>query len=239
MKKIAVFLFVLYGLFCGFAAASAELQPGDPYYFGTWQQEKNEDPAEIEWQVLAVEDGRALLISRYGLYAGRYHRSYTRVTWEDSDMRAWLNGTFFGTAFSESEKERIAEALIPNPDNPDEGAKGGNDTKDRIFLLSIEEAETYFPEKDARRCNFTNYGKRGAHAAAADKEGNGIWWLRSPGKVDVMVAYADGSIVREDGSIDGSRYAAAVNYDGSILTAGIAVNFGSFFVRPALWLELE
>ncbi len=239
MKKIIISVLTVLTVLSFCSAAFAELQPGDTCYFGTWPQEKKGDPVEIEWQVLAVEEGRVLLITKYGIEAGRYHQTYTRVTWESSDMRAWLNGEFYDTAFDPAEKERIAEVQITNPDNTEMGAKGGNDTKDRIFLLSIDEAGEYFPDDDARRCGFTKVSKGNATGYATDKAGNSVWWLRSPGKVDVLVGYTDGSVVHEDGTDAGSRNAAAVDLNGRILVKGISVNSGKFLIRPALWLDLE
>ncbi|MBQ5539651.1 MAG: hypothetical protein IIU03_05350, partial [Bacteroidales bacterium] len=87
----------------------------------------------IEWQVLAVEDGRTLVISRYGLDAKPYNEEDSSVTWETSTLRAWLNGEFYNSAFSSAEKGPIQQITVKNTDNSTYGTKGGNDTTDRIF----------------------------------------------------------------------------------------------------------
>jgi len=56
----------------------------------------------IEWRVLDVQDGKALLLSEYFLTPWRYiryHNIFTEVTWENSDIRWWLNNDFYHTNF--------------------------------------------------------------------------------------------------------------------------------------------
>ncbi|MDR3277874.1 MAG: DUF6273 domain-containing protein, partial [Oscillospiraceae bacterium] len=96
-------------------------------------------------------------------------------TWETSDIRKWLNGSFYSGAFSGGEKRGIAETTISNPDNAERGTYGGNKTSDKVFLLSLDEAERYFSNKGDRAAN---YGNDGAW-----------WWLRSPGGYDYLAAY--------------------------------------------------
>ncbi|MBO4458521.1 MAG: hypothetical protein J5802_12445, partial [Butyrivibrio sp.] len=43
--------------------------------------------------------------------------------------------------------------------------EGGNDTEDTVFLLSCDEADTLFPDDDARAVGDCDW-----------------WWLRSPGR---------------------------------------------------------
>ena len=47
----------------------------------------------IVWRVLEVTDHTALLMADRGLDCVPYHSSYEDVFWEDSGVRAWLNGT--------------------------------------------------------------------------------------------------------------------------------------------------
>ena len=105
------------------------------------------------WRVLEVdrEHDRALLIAERPVCNRQYHSKWEDITWEHCDLRAWLNGEYFDTAFSEEEKAAIAETHLSNPDNPKYNTPGGNDTSDRIFLLSIDEAEKYFKDDTAPR----------------------------------------------------------------------------------------
>ena len=196
------------------------LRVGNFIFFGQYEQDGDlTNGAEaIEWQVLMVEEDRALVISRYGLDAKPYYEKLTSVTWETSTLRAWLNGEFYNSAFSSDEKGRIRQVTLKNPDNPSDGTKGGNDTTDRIFLLSIEEAEQYFADDEARKCRSTMYAiKNGAYLSKSDG-GTTWWWLRSPGRID--------------------DYAARVFTAGNVNSHGSTVDNTSGSARPAFWLNL-
>ena len=185
--------------------------------FGRFRQDA--DPyhceAPIEWQVLKIEGDRAMLISRYGLDARPYHMVYGDVTWETSTLRAWLNGDFLNTAFNREEQAAI---LITEIDNSKSQGKrqfrtdGGNDTQDRVFLLSFAEAWEIFSSDRERICCPT---KR-AVARGAAVGGGCRWWLRSPGlhQIDALRVNADGTV--------------GVNHACSGHTA----------VRPAIWVNL-
>ena len=66
------------------------------------------------------------------------------MTWEDCALRAWLNDDFLNAAFTEAEQEHIAVTNVVNEDNPIFGTPGGNDTSDKIWLLSLGDIEKYF-----------------------------------------------------------------------------------------------
>ncbi len=192
-------------------AAAGETAAPDPYTtpgsivtLGRFEQDNNPDngPEAIEWIVLETEDGKALLLSRYILDARPYHEDYTDITWEGCSLRAWLNGTFFSTAFSAEE-----QAAIPETGTDNSAAQqcrsyrtdGGRDTRDRIFLLSYAEAERFFENDRARKCAVTDYAlARGAYTSysAEDKRETGLWWLRSPGNFQyrVSVVYTRGAL---------------------------------------------
>ena len=89
--------------------------------------------------------------------------------WENCDLRRWLNNDFMRVAFSREEFERIKVSKLRNDNNPEYGTPGGNRTEDRVFCLSIAEAEQYFRNDEERKCE------------AYTGEGRCSWWLRSPG----------------------------------------------------------
>ena len=132
---------------------------GDYVKFGRYPQTKEGEVWPVEWQVLAIENNRVLVISRYGLDAKRFDGSSN--DWEKSEIRKWLNGEFYNSAFSDEEKARI---------------KSFN--QDNVFLLSKEEAGKYFANSDARKCMPTSYAK--AKGALKGENGCGYWLLRSP-----------------------------------------------------------
>ena len=102
----------------------------------------------------------------------------------------------------------------------------GNDTTDKVFLLSITEVKKYFSSNKARKCAPTDY----AIAQGADTNtSNGLccWWLRSPGITSHYAAH-----VGSDGSV--SYFGDDVN---SIFGYGNYGNYGNY-VRTALWINL-
>ncbi|MBR6089399.1 MAG: hypothetical protein IKP86_05650, partial [Anaerolineaceae bacterium] len=196
-------------------AVPLDLKAGEIFTFGRYEQDERSGADPIEWQVLAVENGRALLISRYALEAMKYNEEYEAVTWETCTLRSWLNGAFYGSVFNNEEKSRIAEVTNDNPDNAKYRTDGGFSTVDRIFLLSIDEANKYFRNDDARMCRATFHAKQNG---ANTYNGNAWWWLRSPGY--------------------GSDVAADVFPDGSVYDSGGYINNSGGSVRPAFWLNL-
>ena len=196
--------------------------------FGKYEQDNNmaNGAERIEWIVLDKKDDRMLLLSKYALDAKPYHKK-RKAIWEMCDLRSWLNEDFYKTAFTSTEQQYIAETYLINEDNPEYGTDGGNNTYDKVFLLSIDEATTYFDSDPdaydlARRAQVTEYAKaQGAFWCDWDKEyyGNGFWWLRSPG--------------------DHSDGAAVVYFHGDVIRYGDYVDDSRDVVRPALWVEVE
>ena len=194
---------------------------GDLIILGHYEQDNNisNGPEPVEWQVLAVENDRMLVASRYILDVVRYNEDYASVTWEDSTLRTWMNGSFFDSAFTAEDKSRILTVTNENPDNPDWGTAGGNATNDHIFALSNEEAAAYFDSNDARKCRSTDYAKAKG-AFVQEDTGASWWWLRSPGN---SLTYA----------------AAGIDGDGIITLIGFPVHLVNVAVRPACWISLN
>ena len=145
---------------------------------------------------ISSDGERAVLVSRYVLDCVRFHNETEAVTWEDSYVRRWLRKVFLKNAFCESELELLVEFETEMEDNPVYGTDGGEDTCDKVALLSIRQAEKYFNNDQARRCKATAYAK----ARGCQVYSTGAWWrLRSPGKYDTGVAsvYASGKIAYE------------------------------------------
>ena len=157
----------------------------------------------IEWIVLAEKENNTLLLTKDILEYERYNQEYESVTWETCTLRSYLNGEWYNNTFSDDEKDMILTTNVVNSDNADYDTSGGNDTKDKVFLLSIDEVEQYFSSDDERVALYNG---------EAD-----WWWLRSPGVTDKYAAsvyrygyvYYDGDIVS---SVDsGIRPALWVN----------------------------
>ena len=194
---------------------------GKTVTFGAYEQDNNTSNGkeEIEWIVLANEGNQSLLISRSALDCRQYNTKYTDVTWESCSLRTWLNGTFLKEAFSAEEQKAILTTKVDNSKsqgNSSWSTSGGNNTEDKVFLLSYAEAGKHFSSNSDRICKPTAYAK--AQGAYTNDSGNCWWWLRSPGST-------------QDG-------AASVSTGGSL---GSSDTVGSVndAVRPAFWLNLE
>ena len=102
---------------------------------GTW----NGKP--IEWIVLKKESFGTLVFSKLALFSLYPSWKGTAGTWQYSSLREYLNGGFYNKAFSADEKKKIVNCFLKNPES----------TKDDVFLLSKEEAETLMTQ-DERTC---------------------------------------------------------------------------------------
>ena len=191
---------------------------GSYIFFGSYEQDNNTSNGkeEIEWLVLAKTGDRVLVISRYALDCQQYNTSWTSVTWETCSLRKWLNGTFISNAFSSDEQNMIQTTTVTADKNPSYSTSPGNNTTDKVFLLSITEVKKYFSSDSARQCKGTEYCY--AQGAYKGSNGNCWWWLRSPG--------------------DYSYNAALVDFDGSDFDGVRYVLSDHDAVRPALWIDL-
>ena len=203
----------------------------------------------IKWRVLNRNGNDALLFADVALDSQKYNTNYEDVTWETSSMRSWLNGygasvnqpktdysrkNFIDSAFTSTQKNAIKTTNVVNNNNIDYGTAGGNNTSDKVFLLSESEvyntdmAEGYGFVKDsetddeARRSRCSTYAYAMGTYRSYDTEytkynGNIWWWLRSPGIEGNYAAevykygwgYRDGSYV--DDTTDGVRPALHLN----------------------------
>ncbi len=192
---------------------------GDIVKFGHYEQDDDDSNGkeDIEWIVLNKEDNRVLLISKYGLDCQSYNKTDDMVSWETCSLRGWLNSSFVNAAFEAEEQAFIADSIVPADKNPKyTDVNPGNDTIDKVFLLSIDEANKYFSSNDERLCSPTKYST----AQGSSGLDYCVWILRTPGHFENQFA--------------------GVDSDGSIYESGgrVDLNYGSV-VRPALWINIE
>lgn len=223
----------------------------DCLYFGSyWQNDtnndgqvdENDDKQPIKWRVLSVNGNDVFLLADRNLCREVYNSPYTSedgntVKWETSTMRSWLNGydartnvsgqdytddNFLDTAFSASEQAAINGTLVVNNYNTSAYPDGGNNTTDKVYLLSAPEImQASYGFVSTWNKSQTREAKNTAYIDAGGN--NGDWWLRTLGVVSsagVKACYidAEGRLWRSDNS------------------AGIA-DLG-YAVRPALHLNL-
>lgn len=115
---------------------------------------------KYNWKVLKVEDTKVLLLKKAALSKRAYSSDASNAAWENSDLRKYLNSDFLNATFSAEELKNIIQTTVSNSANAKYSTAGGNDTSDYLFLLSIDEAQTY---------NTIFKGLKGRS------------WLRSPG----------------------------------------------------------
>ena len=169
----------------------------------------------IKWRVLQSENGEAFLLSDVILDKQAYNENDEYITWKESSLRAWLNDKFMNRAFSDEEKEKINITEVVNKDNPVFGTKGGKNTSDKIFLLSLAEVSR---KKGGKKYGLLDDEMKACENSDFSKKVS-WWWLRSPG--------------------DDRYCAAVVNSDGWVYGDGSRVNGSDDGVRPALHLNLS
>ena len=192
---------------------------GDKINLGSYEQDNNaeNDKEEITWLVLAVEGDKALVISEKVLDAKKYNSEKTDITWENSTMRKWLNNEFMEAAFKKKESKKIVETTLTNLDNPKHKTPGGNETKDKIFLLSLDELEKYFKTPELRSAMGTAFAEKNGLKLGQyiNNKGTAMWLLRTPGHKANGVCYVNN---------DGIDYTTFVDYE-------------SCGIRPAMWIK--
>lgn len=186
-------------------------QKGDVIRFGKF------DGRQIEWIVIGKQDDRILVLSRYALEAKTYHSvKKAQVTWETSEMRRYLNTDFITACFDLQERRMIVETEIYNPDNYKYGTPGGRETKDKIFLLSLNEVEEMYNSDEERKCVASDSIRK---SCVNKKLGTSDWWLRTPGSKNINTVVVDSK--------------------GYIFKGGLDNIFSVITVRPAMWIRVE
>lgn len=182
----------------------------------------------IRWRILTEDGENAFILCDSIVDNRRYDKNDN--DYKESEIRNWLNETFYTTAFDSLQRELI---LITTVDNS--VASTGyvsnpyvcEDTEDKIFLLSYAETLNSFygfvgnaSVGDAERRLLTSDYTRAKGAWMSTESGSygiGLWDLRSPGN-----NYSDSvRYVTSDGEVSNSY--------GFADTSGIV---------PALWIRL-
>ena len=117
-----------------------------------------------KWLVLKTQNDRALIITQDIIKQMRFHASSN--VYSNSEVRNYLINDFYNS-FNNKEKKRILQ---------------DTETKDKIFLLSVEQANYYYANDTKRVARY--------NGSAC------FWWLRSPGGSSGYASYVfyDGDI---------------------------------------------
>ncbi len=192
------------------------LDMSDTLYFGKYEQDANEGNGkeDIEWVVIGTDEYTVTLMSVKVLDCVPYDEKKTKPSyWNTCSLRTWLNEDFALSAFSERERSAISEKTNKNPNNDEYKTLGCEDTSDKVWALSLEEANALPPELLS--------GVPSAYAIARgvyQKDGfeGTYFWLRSPGSTQNQAAF--------------------VSYEGKITPRGSSVDYQSYGVRACITL---
>ena len=124
---------------------------GNYITIGAFEQDyftKEKEP--LKWQIVDIKDGKALVISEEAIYVMEDICGNKEYSWANSEVRKWLNDTFLGETFTEGERLLIEKTKVSL--DTANYANQGEETTDKIFLLSRSEVETYFDTLDEAKC---------------------------------------------------------------------------------------
>ncbi len=223
----------------------------------------------IKWRVLSADDSEVFLLADKALDDKPYHTANEDVTWEKSTLRSWLNGygassnkqskdyskqNFINTAFDSSEQTYIMDSQVENRDSGHGAGKGGNDTVDKVFLLSEDEAYSDVAAKygfavadytldedewwfhavsdEARMVKSSLYTKAMGAISEVwfDAMGTCRWWLRSTSELFLDL---------DDSKINRSSYVEHEGWDCTLDLSHTSVNSVMIGVRPVLKLNVS
>lgn len=194
---------------------------GDILQFGSYEQDNDlsNGPEPIDWFVLAKGNGRILVLACSILDHQAYNSVDGEITWDVCSLRAWLNGFFLETAFTEKERLLIPITEYENLGNPasTKSTKGGEDTWDRVSITSADEMYAFYrnnPDMNGMYARATPYAA--AMGVDVHKDyGTSSYWIRTPGVTQAHVVYCD--------MIGGLLHSASPSKSG-------------IGVRPIIWL---
>ena len=194
-------------------SSDASITSGQEYYFKV-------EP--IKWRIISENNGTAVLLCESIIASRRYDD--LNNNYAESEIREWLNDSFYNTAFNNLEKSIIHAISVDNSvasTGYSENSNTCENTVDNIYLLSHIEAISL--DKSLRAKNVSDYARAsGALISTSYLEahnGNGLWMLRTPND-----AY--------------THFISECNYNGDISDGGTNVSSKFFGVAPALTIKL-
>ncbi len=202
----------------------------------------------IRWRVIGLDGNAACLMSDRLMDCRPYNELEGPVNWESSSVRSWLNSYpakenvagidyrgkgFLDTAFTKEQQKALIRTRVENKPNGAYGTDCGNDTEDRVFMLSNDEVFSsdtaarngFFAgsghDDPAKRFRSTMFAKcRGSWWSSVNGYmGNSFWFMRTNGYSPESVTYiCDFGYIYRRGTISTCE-------DAGIL--------------PAIWIDLD
>ena len=167
----------------------------------------DEDSEPMEWVVIKTEDNKALLLSKYILKADGYEEKQESVTWETSAMRKYLNSDFINKVFSKKEQNAILISDVINNINAEYGTSSGNNTKDKVFLLSVDEINEYLKDREVAKYKNGDSGWYPLRTCGCDN--SHVTWIEPSGSLNMYGGELSGGLIWGGGI----RPALWVNYE--------------------------
>ena len=198
----------------------ASAKTGDILTFGRYEQDNNlyNGSEPIEWIVVETFPSCIKLVSRYALECMRFNSGLWATSWENSDVRKWLNGSFMATAFTAEEQSMIDLARTPNRGNSAYGIERQSDTYDMIFLLDEKEVRTYFGSQSGyRRVCYPTQHAIANGGYVNDYSHATWWWTRTPGEdLNSAVYVGNGGNLDYEGN--------PINWENGCIRPGLLVS---------------
>ena len=201
--------------------------------FGKYYKNNNTELEQIEWRVIAKENDKMLLMSRYGIEYMPFNEVDKGITWETSTLRKWLNEDFYNLAFNDIEKKSIIKNLTKI--DTGSGGNSGRDTYDYVTLLSHKDLIDYLDlydlidakeditKFDSLKCYHTRYAFENYNKKTGKKIRNEYlpkrWWLR-----DITATYKNVLIY---------------DYQDKKVSETMNCTEKSVLVRPAIWVAID
>lgn len=182
--------------------------------WGRYEQDgEAENGAEpIRWHTIASEGDRVMLLCENVLDCMPYN-GFMIIPWEQSELRAWLNGQFLAAAFTEEERA----ALTGEPVDPAGQSRFGEAEQPLCDLVTLLE-RTQFTELVSDTEEASAAGTAYAKARGlTQQDGKASWWLRTDGYEGDDAALIDANAKRQNVRVD---------------EKGVGV-------RPVIWVDLN
>lgn len=126
---------------------------GQTVTFGKFETNRDFNTIDdLEWIVVKKEGDKVLLFSKYSLLSMPFgdwsQEGY--VSWKNSEIRNYLNGTFYYDCFTDEERKLIVSTTnIPSDEEIELGAV---QTYDKVFIPSSSEMNQLFYSSNDMRC---------------------------------------------------------------------------------------
>lgn len=203
----------------------------------------------LKWRILTKEENKIFLMCDSPVYTMQFQHiseEGTPCDYSKSDIREWLNSSFYELAFGTKQKNTILETIVDNSKrsadakneeyswNTGVNATSCENTIDKIFIPSAYELtnadygfneKAYFVDSLKRGMRWTDYTKYlgGQAPTTYFNSPDCHWWTRSP-FYNCKDSYKNKSIV-------------ITTADQDLNTFGL-VNTTYYGVVPSLWMSL-